>query len=130
MGAANNIIQFPKAKKPTPEDLAPSCEEEIQEYINEIRGCHVNEGLTAIMPRIFKMLESGGFCDGDDVADASVAMIIESIRSFMLKRYDMKHPFQKLSESLFQVNESGLIVMADKIQVKTEDDDPTPPEAA
>lgn len=99
---ANNVIQFPlknivnKNKQPTIE--------EVDSSIALAKHYHVQETIANIAPMIFNHLDISGFPLFDEEEEEGLkdgALIIESIRSMLLKYYGMHHPFQILAENVF-----------------------------
>lgn len=104
MSANNNVIVFPGSKRPVPEGLKFD-EDESLSNILDVKINHINEALFVIIPQLFNNLEMmAPSMDGDDdVKD--VNLIVESIKSLLFKQYGIEHPFQKLSDAVFIVND-------------------------
>lgn len=103
---ANNIVAFPKksSSRETPQQKL----EEIQQSVDLMRHYHIQETISHLTPIIFNQLDVAGFGlseDGDDdIKDG--ALIVEALRSYMLKYYDMFHPFQIVAENIFVPDDS------------------------
>lgn len=101
----NNVIPFPKKNL----SAIPSDMDEINEKIVHLRQHHVNETLANVIPAIFNMLESAGFSFDEDpgiIEDMSLkdgAFLIESIKSMLYRHHGMSHPFQTISENVFDL---------------------------
>lgn len=98
---ANNIVAFPKknSSRETPQQKL----EDIQHNVEMMRHYHIQETISHLTPIIFNHLDIAGFGlseeEDDDIKDG--ALIVESLRSYMLKYYDMHHPFQIVAENVF-----------------------------
>lgn len=104
-----NVIQFPNRGKPTPE--IPTVEE-LALNVNMVKYNHINQTLETIIPMLFNNMELAGFQivpmeDEDDPNIKDSALIVESIRSLLCKYYNINHPFQSLSENMFNPNNDG-----------------------
>jgi len=119
----DNIIPFPlKNKMPAPLNL-----DEVDEKISHVKNHHVNETLQAVVPILFSYLESAGFdFNVDDEDDPSsdpnikdAAFIVEAIRSILCKYHNMDHPFQQISENIFEpdLSNEGVFSLAKKINI-------------
>jgi hypothetical protein len=101
-----NIIVFPRDNPRVETILTPS---DVTESLEELQNYHVNEILNELMAQLIERMDAAGFDafggEADDGAHAdevkSVALILESIRSVMLRKYGIHHPFQNLSRKLF-----------------------------
>ena len=119
----NNIIQFPNSGR-----VVPATNEEVMDRVDTVKYNHVNEALDTIIPRLFSNIELAGFDmtsgeNGDlmkTIKDG--ALIVEAVRSILLKYYDLYHPIQDLAEGLFSrvEDEEGeiLYIMEDQVNVK------------
>jgi hypothetical protein len=119
----DNVIPFPiKNKIPAPADL-----DEVGEKIAQVKNHHINETLQAVVPILFSYLESAGFdFDVDDEEDVindpnikDAAFVVESIRSILCKYHNMDHPFQQISEHIFEpdLTNEGVFSLAKKINI-------------
>ena len=119
----DNVIPFPiKNKIPAPVDL-----DEVSEKIAQVKNHHINETLQAVVPILFSYLESAGFdFDVDDEEDVindpnikDAAFVVESIRSILCKYHNMDHPFQQISEHIFEpdLTNEGVFSLAKKINI-------------
>lgn len=99
---ANNVVAFPK--KHTLKETPAQNLEDIQQNVELMRHYHIQETISHLTPIIFNHLDFAGFGideddDMDDIKDG--AMVVEALRSYMLKYYDMYHPFQVVAENIF-----------------------------
>ncbi len=100
---------------------------DIKENIEMLRAVHIEETIASMAPAIFSHLEIAGFfIPEDDDMYKDGTMIIESIRSLMLKLYGESHPFQKIAEEIFQIDEKtgdvGFVKDSIIIDLKIEND--------
>ena len=102
---SNNVITFPRAK--IKNDETPSLEE-IKENVETLKHFHIQEVIANIAPMLFNQLDISGFTDLEeqDMDMRDGALIIEAIRSLMCKHYGMYHQFQRISESIFKIDEN------------------------
>lgn len=128
---SNNVITFPKAYSgPQKEEVSV---ENIHRSIDTMKQYHIQETLTNIVPIVFTHLDISGFSLGDD-DDASEdktlkdgALIVEAIRSFMCKYYEIYHPFQKLAENVFESDKEQpeTLNIVDNLTIKLKDEETT-----
>jgi hypothetical protein len=118
---ANNIIKFPKSKIMQKGADAPVNMEEIKNNIDIVKQTHIQETISLIAPMLFQQLSLAGFelIEEDDDAESikDSAFLIESIRSILFKYYGMDHPFQKISQNVFNVEENGLLSITDTLDL-------------
>jgi hypothetical protein len=105
---SNNVIKFPKEYGgPIIRGLSVS---EIEENVNNTKLFHVQETVATLAPLIFNHFEISGFDLFDEGVDDEIvkdgALIVESIRSMLLKYYGLYHPFQQLSEHIFEPDDN------------------------
>jgi hypothetical protein len=113
---SNNVITFPKASKVAP----PITREQISNNMDLIRHVHVGETLSTIAPMLFEQLSLAGFDFTEDSEDLKYgAFIVESIRSMLMRSYDMPHPFQELAGAVFQEDaETGGLRIVEELNIK------------
>lgn len=112
-------MAFPKkhASRETPQQKL----EDIQHNVEMMRHYHIQETISHLTPIIFNQLDISGFGlsedEDDDIKDG--ALIVEALRSYMLKYYDMHHPFQIVAENVFIPDKSqeGALRIADSLLV-------------
>lgn len=121
--SGNNVVHFPKINS---KDINL---EDVQQNIEMLKHYHVQEAITVIAPQIFNQLEISGFGLSDDEEEdiRDGALLIEAIRSMMLKYYGVYHPFQVLAQELFEYDEKreGVLRIVDSIAVDLKDPDET-----
>jgi hypothetical protein len=59
--------------------------------------------------------------EDDDPYIKDNALIVESIRSLLCKCYGINHPFQGLSEELFQSNQDGTFTLVKNLEMDFSD---------
>jgi len=119
---SNNVIAFPKANVKISKDNRTV--ENIQQNVEMMKHYHIQETILNLAPIIFNQLDIAGFgLDDEDEEDNDVkdgAFIIEALRSYMCKYYDIHHPFQKIAESIFEPkegDEEGAFRIVDEIAI-------------
>ena len=103
----DNVVPFPNSKK---QNSVPEVEEIFEKMI-DVKNLHINETLETVIPMLFAYLETAGFAftdseeeDDENDLDPNLkdgAFVVESIRSLLSKYYNLKHPFQQISENVF-----------------------------
>ena len=119
---ANNVVSFPRkhSHRETPQQHM----EEIQHNVELMRHYHIQETIAHLTPIIFNHLDVAGFGidDDDDMEDIKDgALVVEALRSYMLKYYDMYHPFQIVAENIFipdEENEEGSFKIANNLMLE------------
>jgi hypothetical protein len=119
MDKENNVIQFPNRGKVIPREITP---EEMTLNVSIVKYNHINETLETIVPMLFNNMELAGFQvvpmeDEEDENIKDVALIVESIRSLMCKYYGIQHPFQQLSDNLFNPNDDGTMALTKVLEM-------------
>jgi hypothetical protein len=116
-----DIIQFPKRGITYPDRVykeKSQIEKIHEDSIRQLHSLHVNETVEDIIPIIFRYLSSAGF----DLATINNikegAFIVESIRSALLQFYDINHPFQKLSDEIFEQVDEDLFKIVSKLNIE------------
>jgi hypothetical protein len=97
---ANNIVVFPKKSL---KELPQQKLEDIQTNMDMMKHYHIQETISLLTPIIFNQLDIAGFGLSDDETSdiKDGALIVESLRSYMCKYYDLYHPFQIVAENVF-----------------------------
>lgn len=123
---SNNVVVFPKPYSGPKDSVTP---EDISRNLDSMKQFHIQETLTNIIPMIFNQLDISGFSFADEDPDGETtlkdgAMIVEALRSFMSKYYDIYHPFQKLSENIFQEDdeEPDSLNIVDELNIKLKEE--------
>lgn len=116
MSDKSNIIYFPKEKLINESFVD---EEYLSSNVLEVKINHINELLSVIVPILFNNIENGCFPNFDVNEDSDIKdvnLVVESIRSLICKYYNISHPFQELSENLFEKElETGEYVLSKKL---------------
>jgi hypothetical protein len=116
---ANNIIQFPKSISDRRASSLPQTLDDVAENVDIVKQVHIQESIETIIPMLFNNLAMIGFQpteDDDFLKDG--ALIVESVRSFLNKVYEMHHPLQLIAQNLFvQSDEDGSLEVTDKIKL-------------
>ena len=120
MSIANNILQFPIDRVKSLSHLpSPSSKEEVDEKVDEFKNFHIQEAIETIVPVLFNQIQILGFEPSDDenkyVKDG--AFLVEAIRSFMCKLYDIHHPLQLVASSLFEEEADKGFVISDRVKI-------------
>ena len=115
-----NVIQFP-SKNRAPSKDEPT-REEVVLNVSKIKYGHIHETLETVIPMLLRNMELAGFDiipeeDEEDPCVKDTALIVEAIRSLMCKFYDIDHPFQELSESLFNRNKDGTFALSKRLDL-------------
>lgn len=100
------MIAFPKTNVKISKDN--NTIENIQQNMDMMKHFHIQETILNLAPIIFNHLDIAGFGLDDEDEDNDVkdgAFIIESLRSYMCKYYDIYHPFQRIAENIFEPKE-------------------------
>jgi hypothetical protein len=115
---ANNVILFPKQFS-SDRGSAPQTIEEVIDSVESIKQLHIQECLETIVPIMFDRLAAAGFQPEDEIEFIKDgALIVESIRSFLLKIYSVNHPLQLIAEHLFeQTDDEGNLEVSDKVKL-------------
>jgi len=116
---SNNVVSFPKGKSVS-RDISL---EDIQHNMDMMRHYHIQETIQNLVPLIFNQLDIAGFGLIEDDVDHDVkdgALIVESLRSLMLKHYEMHHPFQQVANAIFipHPKEDGAYKIVDKLELE------------
>lgn len=126
--SSNNVVSFPKGKS-TSKDITI---EDIQHNMDMMRHYHIQETIQNLVPMIFNQLDVAGFGLIEDDVDHDIkdgALIVEALRSLMLKHYEMHHPFQQVAEAIFipHPKEEGAYKIVNKLdlELKTVEDEET-----
>lgn len=114
----SNIINFPKEKISQREQV-PKDINEIKINVDSMKYTHIQETISVITPMIFQQLSVAGFDiiddDNEETSLKDGAFLVETIRSILHRYYDLPHPFQKISESVFTIQENGVLLVADEL---------------
>lgn len=124
--SSNNVVAFPKPYS-GPKEIVNA--EDISRNLDMMKQFHIQETLTNIIPMVFNQLDISGFSMVDDDLDIDTtlkdgALIVESLRSFMCKYYEIYHPFQKLAENVFEADneEPESLNIVDNLNLKLKEE--------
>ncbi len=116
----NQIIQFPtiKTKPLEDEEEVVKSIEDVDNHMTIVRRYHVDETMAMLAENIFHNLMLGGFNidSSDENTHKDIFLAMESLKSMLLKQYDIPHPLQKIAEDTFDRNEDGTY----KLKVKND----------
>lgn len=107
----NNVIEFPLKNKNRVDSLSAAA------GVMLVKLNHIDETLGMILPQLFNNIELAGFNIIPEYENESnqyvkdVALIIESIKSLLAKYYQLRHPFQELSENVFCFDDDSLRIV-------------------
>ena len=119
--STNNVVQFPKQYEgPRVNGLSA---QDIQENVNMMQQFHIQETIANLAPILFNHLEISGFELVDEEETFAIkdgALIIEAIRSILCKHYGIFHPFQPLSEAVFELDpeEEGALKIVETLNIE------------
>ena len=123
---SNNVIQFPSKGNFLKTALSA---EELTNNLNMVKHNHIIETLETIVPMLLNNMDLAGFDiipseeDEEDPNMKDCALVVEAIRSLMCKHYMIDHPFQDLSENLFQFKQDGSLTIAKSLDMDFESDE-------
>ncbi len=112
----SNVIPFPKShQNKHQENITP---ENIKENVDELKLIHINETVSAIIPNLLQQIAIAGFEVRDINQEGLLkdgAFLIAAVTSLLYRYYDMFHPLQKISDTIFIVdpNEHSLKMIKD-----------------
>lgn len=118
---SNNVVSFPKRHNNV-KDISIS---DIQHNMDMMKHYHIQETILTLVPIIFNQLDIAGFglIEGEEDLDVKDgALIVEALRSLMLKHYDLHHPFQQVAENIFipHPKEEGAFKIVDRLELDLE----------
>lgn len=117
LGMSENNVVYLEVNNPRLNVFAPKTLEEIEESIECIRATHIQHVIDEIAPKLMHYVMIAGFDIFDDEKDEEFttskdqALIIESLRSMLLRKYDMPHPLQILASRSFSFDEDDDMVL-------------------
>ena len=144
MPTTDNIISFPKKNTET-EDININAQSnlndlktKIDDNIELMKIYHINQSMEFIISVIFTQLQIAGFniIENSNVNFKDNAMIVESIRSLLMKTHGLYHPIQVVAENILVKNEDSEngddykipdvlnISLKKEDHIKKEDDEP------
>ena len=122
MEKTSNVIQFP-SKGIQPNIIDSNT---VVSGVNMIKYHHIDETLAAIIPQVFNNIELAGFHIVPEFEEDSneymkdCALAIEAIRSLLCKFHGMKHPFQQISEGVFDNEGEGVLKIVKTLKLDLE----------
>lgn len=124
MKTSNNVVSFPK-RHANPDITL----EDIQQNMDMMKHYHIQETITTLVPIIFNQLDIAGFGLVEEDVDLDIkdgALVVEALRSMMMKHYDMHHPFQQVAEAIFEPHptEEGAFKIVKKLDLELKSIEP------
>lgn len=105
--ADENVIQFPKAKKPHPKDEMPSATEIIQN-IQGLKEGEIADITEVLGSMLLETIAASGFkLNTTNETMPSIAFFVESLKSLICLHYSISHPFQEIAKHCFVFDENG-----------------------
>ena len=100
-------------------DSLPQTIEDVEEKVDDFKRIHIQDSLETLIPLLFNQIHILGFEPSDDESTyiKEGSLVVESIRSFMSKIYDIHHPLQMISEHLFEDQGDEGVVMSDRVKI-------------
>lgn len=109
--SATNVISFPKNYQGPVKD-PEAFQEEIEQNLEIMKHYHISETINNLVPMIFTQLEIAGYDvigEDDEMDDwkynRDAIFIMEALKSFMCRHYGIYHPFQRISNAIFEIDE-------------------------
>lgn len=97
---SNVIVQFPFEPESNILDVRRLSKDKIDDHLDMMREYVVDEMLEIIVPPIYNALGMAGFpVTPEHYKDAS--LISEVLKSYLLRRYGVWHPFHQLADESF-----------------------------
>lgn len=117
---SNNILTFPKSNSRL--NLEPSIES-VKENLENTKFYHIEETIELIIPNLMNQISMAGFNfeQKEDMFDDSI-FVMEAIRSLLNKYYEIYHPFQTITDNVFE-HEADSIKITGKLNVSLYDED-------
>ncbi len=119
-----DLIQFPTTRILYPERIYKQEVEDVilenEDNIKALHIMHVDETVGEVLPILFRYLTSGGFDLSNTNNVKEGAFIVEAIRSALLQTYNINHPFQKLSEEIFEKLDDDILKIVTKLNIELE----------
>lgn len=123
---ANNVIQFPRKFTPNDESGVPVItEEQIKKNVDSMKWLHIEETIAVLIPTIFNYIDISGFEIDEEEQIKDGAFLVESLRSVLCKYYGLYHPFQRLSENVFEADENhnGMLKVRDHVDISLKENE-------
>lgn len=113
-----NIIRGPW---PTSEGNAATDVVEVQPGVKAVKANHIVETLLCIAPMLFHNLELAGFENNGEES----MLVIEAVKSLMMKHHGLYHPLQDVAANLFVTDDTGEVHFAERLELDLDPCDAT-----
>jgi hypothetical protein len=108
--ADDNIITFPKAKKPIPKTEMPTAQE-IQANISSMKEGEIIEITEALGSILMETITASGFIIDSRAENLPmICMFVECLKAVISQQYNITHPFHEIANKCFTTNENGDMV--------------------
>lgn len=116
----SNLIEFPV--KP----VKPMKKEDVHQNIEDLHRYHVEESIDLVGVRIFETLALLGFKlpQEDEILNKHASFMLEAIKSYCFKTYNIDHPFQNVAENILD-EVDGDYYIGDVVMLKQDDSEET-----
>lgn len=111
MNSSNNIINFPREKYDSPDNI--QSQEDMLRQIVDYKTSFANDITEMLSNYIFGELARSGinFEKDIDILFPSMVLVTESIQSLQLKASELHHPLQDFAEDVFsEENDPDILV--------------------
>lgn len=115
---SNNIIRFPKENIRNVLPVEHLNKEQLDDHLDLLKNYIIDEVIDIIIPAMYNQLAVIGYPIDDDTAKDG-ALIIESLRSLLLKKYDISHPLQDVANGMFSIDENDDLTLTGKLSIIT-----------
>jgi hypothetical protein len=112
------VIKFPGNMR-----VPPLSAEGVVDSIMTMKLVHAQEALIPLVAMVFERLAAAGFIlpdTEDEHLRKQAELVVEGLHSIMLGYYNIDHPFQKMSQSLFVIDKDGEVDLAESIEMSFE----------
>jgi len=113
--AANNVISGPWTSSDTLVNVVATHDDFLTQSI------HIQETLIELMPALFNSLDNYGFRLNDDATiDNTVkdgTMVVEAVKSYLCKFYNIHHPIQVVAEHVLVIDENNHLEFANSVVI-------------
>jgi len=100
---ANNVITFPNSGRVVTIS-------DVQDRIQDVKVTHIEETLELLVPMLMNQFMLLGF-NIDYMNNAKdIALIVESIKSMLMKYYNMEHSIQEIIDKLVIEDDSDYVI--------------------
>lgn len=101
----SNVIPFPKSPQNKQQETITT--ENVKLNIDELKLSHINETILAIIPNLLQQMALAGFEVREENKEGVIkdgAFLVEAMTSLLCRHYNVFHPFQKISDTIFIIN--------------------------